>query len=113
MRIFEQGQIVRVPFPYTDKTTRQHRPALVISRTAVGDRQTLLWVVMITSAENRGWPGDYDIGPAYRDIGLPARSVIRTSKIATVEMRHAEPVGKISSTLLERVAQTIAGILGR
>lgn len=32
MPTFEQGEVVRVPFPYTDRETRQHRPALVVSR---------------------------------------------------------------------------------
>ena len=31
MPSFEQGDIVRVPFPYTDRSTRQWRPALVVS----------------------------------------------------------------------------------
>lgn len=53
---FEPGDVVRVPFPYTDRNTRQHRPALVVSQGGVGEEQALLWVVMITSAENRPWP---------------------------------------------------------
>lgn len=31
------GDVVRVPFPYTDRPIRQHRPALVISRGGIGD----------------------------------------------------------------------------
>ncbi|MGO4263873.1 type II toxin-antitoxin system PemK/MazF family toxin, partial [Lysobacter sp. TAB13] len=55
---FSQGDVIRVPFPYTDRNTRQHRPALVVSHGGVGEGEGLLWVVMITSAENRSWPGD-------------------------------------------------------
>ena len=55
---FEQGDVVRVPFPYTDKAARQHRPALVVSTGGIGENEGLLWVVMITSADNRPWPGD-------------------------------------------------------
>jgi mRNA interferase MazF len=50
---FEQGQVVRVPFPYTDRERRQHRPALVVSDGPVGENASLLWVAMITSAQNR------------------------------------------------------------
>jgi len=32
MPTFEQGDVVRVAFPYTDRETRQHWPALVLSR---------------------------------------------------------------------------------
>lgn len=41
MPIFEQGDIVRVPFPYTDRDTRQRRPALVVS-SAIGEGAALL-----------------------------------------------------------------------
>ena len=47
---FEQGDIVRVPFPYTDRSTRQRRPALVISAGGLGEDRRLIWVAMITSA---------------------------------------------------------------
>jgi AbrB family looped-hinge helix DNA binding protein len=70
MANFEPWDIVRVPFPYTDRPVRQRRPALVI---AAGDLQTaygLLWLAMITSEAHRDWPGDVvisDLGGA----GLP------------------------------------------
>jgi mRNA interferase MazF len=72
MASFEQGDVIRVPFPYTDRATRQHRPALVISRGGIGENGALLWVMMITSAENRPWPGDIPFGDAYGRAGLPA-----------------------------------------
>jgi mRNA-degrading endonuclease toxin of MazEF toxin-antitoxin module len=58
MPTFKQGDVVKVPFPYTDRSTRQSRPALVVSTGGIEAAHGLLWVVMITSAENRGWPGD-------------------------------------------------------
>ncbi len=48
--IFEQGCISPRSFPYTDRSVRQDRPALVISDGSVGDANRFLWVVMITSA---------------------------------------------------------------
>lgn len=90
---FEQGDVVRVPFPYTDRATRQHRPALVISDWPIGEKGALLWVMMITSAENRPWPGDIAFGAGFVAAGLPAPSVIRPCKIATIEARFAEKLG--------------------
>lgn len=105
MASFEQGSIIRVPFPYTDRPVRQHRPALVISDGGTGDQNALLWVLMITSAENRPWPGDVPFGEGYAAAGLPVRSVVRTSKIATIEARHAQRIGSMEpATLLEVVA---------
>jgi mRNA interferase MazF len=103
MALFEQGDVVRVPFPYTDRSTRQRRPALVVSRGGLGEDRRLLWVAMITSAENRSWADDVPFGETYADAGLPAPSVIRPCKLATIESDHAEKVGRVNGDLLERV----------
>ena len=110
MPIFEQGDIVRVPFPYTDRDTRQRRPALVVSNRSVGEDGALLWVVMITSAENRAWPGDVQIRD-HVDAGLPAPSVVRTVKIATIEVQRAETIGKVAAPTRIAVMQRIGAII--
>lgn len=107
MPTFEQGDVIRVPFPYTDRPVRQHRPALVISRGGIGDEQQLLWVLMITSADNRRWPGDVDLEGSYADAGLPAPSIIRTAKIATIESAHAGRIGMINEDLLGQVLDLV------
>lgn len=109
MPTFEQGDVVRVPFPYTDRTTRQRRPALVISSREIGDRGSLVWVLMITSADNRAWPADVAFGPTYADAGLPAPSVVRTAKIATIEASAAERIGRVDPQMLSRIRDTVAG----
>jgi len=83
MAIFRQGDVIKVPFPYTDRPTRQSRPALVVSAGGIEDAHGLLWVVMITSAENRGWPGDVPVHNLAA-AGLPVPSVIRTAKLAAL-----------------------------
>jgi mRNA interferase MazF len=105
---FEPGAIVRVPFPYSDGTTRQHRPALVVASTADG---FLIWVLMVTSEENRGWPGDVPIAD-HAACGLPAPSIIRTAKIATIEAKAAEVRGRTSPEALSEVRRTLGGMLG-
>lgn len=111
MLSFEQGDVVRVPFPYTDRSTRQRRPALVISRGGVGDQAALVWVLMITSADNRAWPGDISIGPDYADCGLPAPSVIRTAKIATIDAASAQAVGRIQADLMQRIKAAVGDLI--
>jgi mRNA interferase MazF len=109
---FERGDVVRVPFPYTDRSTRQHRPALVVSNGAIGEDGALLWVVMITSAENRSWPEDVPLGQDFARAGLPAPSVIRPCKLATIEARHAQRLGQIPPQHLARVLSTIRRYIG-
>lgn len=107
-----QGDVVRVPFPYTDRNTRQHRPALVVSNGAIGEGDALLWVVMITSAENRPWVGDVSLGRFYQEAGLPAPSVIRPVKIATIEAAQAQKLGRLNPSLMAEVADQLKKHLG-
>jgi mRNA interferase MazF len=111
MASFRQGDVIKVPFPYTDRATRQSRPALVVSIGSIEENHRLLWVAMITSAENRGWPGDVTVNDL-EQAGLPAPSVIRTAKIATIEVSDATRLGKISATLLKQVINKIGRELG-
>lgn len=103
MPTFKQGDVVKVPFPYTDRATRQSRPALVVSSGGLEEAHGLLWVVMITSAENRRWPSDVVVAQLEK-AGLPAPSVIRPAKIATIEAADATKLGRISTALLKQVA---------
>jgi mRNA interferase MazF len=111
MPAFRQGDVVKVPFPYTDRATRQFRPALVVSSGGIEDAHGLLWVLMITSAENRAWPGDVPV----RNLdaaGLPVASVIRTAKIATIDAADAAKLGRVPAELFRQVAKRLARILG-
>jgi len=92
MTNFETWDIVKVPFPYTDRPVRQRRPALVIAAGELENAHGLLWLAMITSAANRGWPGDVPVSNL-RVAGLPAASVVRPAKLATIEARDAGRLG--------------------
>lgn len=96
MPTFEQGDVIKVPFPYTDRATRQSRPALVISTRRLEELHGLLWVVMITSAENRRWPDDIPVADL-KTAGLPVPSLIRCAKIATIDASHATKLGQVSA----------------
>lgn len=111
MPTFSRGDVVKVPFPCTDRATRQSRPALVVSTAGLEDNHSLLWVLMITSAENRGWPGDVDISNLVA-AGLPVASVIRTAKIATIESVDAARLGRVSAAVLKKVGQQIGKLTG-
>ena len=71
----------------------------------------LLWVVMITSAQNRGWPGDVPVSHLAA-AWLPVLSVIRTAKIATIAAADAAKLGAVALALLRRVADCLARELG-
>ena len=96
------GTVVSVPFPHTGTETRQRRPALVIARAGPEEEPFLLWALMITSAAHRPWLGDVPV-PDPAAIGLLIASVIRTAKVATIEIARAEPLGTIDPKTLSAV----------
>lgn len=106
MNPFEVWDVVKVPFPYTNRPIQKHRPALVIVRTRSRELPELLWVLMITSRENRGWPGDLEIHDL-QATGLPHPSVIRSAKIATIDADSAERIGRIPEKEREPVRRVI------
>jgi mRNA interferase MazF len=110
MPIFEPWDIIKVPFPYTDRPVRQRRPALVVAATALQAEHGRLWVLMITSAENRGWQGDVSVSDLTHS-GLPAESVVRTAKIATIDAKDAERIGSLPLTDRIAVETRILGAL--
>jgi mRNA interferase MazF len=112
MPIFEPWDIIKVPFPYTDRPVRQRRPALVVAATALQAEHGLLWVLMITSAENRGWQGDVSISDLTHS-GLSAESVVRTAKIATIEAKDAERIGRLPLIDRKAVEARVHGELAR
>lgn len=111
-RSFEPGEIVRVPFPYTDRSTRQRRPALIVSDRRLGNPGSLVWVLMITALENAGWPGDLPISEPRPQTGLPIPSVIRTAKIASVDAGDLDSLGHVSSPTLDAVRRELKQTLG-
>ena len=106
MPTFEPGDVIKVPFPYADRATRQSRPALVVSTARLEDLHGLLWVIMITSAENRGWPDDVPVANLAM-AGLPVPSLIRSAKIATIDVSDASKLGRVSAVQLRRVTRTL------
>lgn len=109
MPTFEQGDVIKVPFPYTDRATRQSRPALVISAPRLEELHGLLWVVMITSAENRRWPDDVPVADL-KMAGLPVPSLIRSAKIATIDASDATQLGRVAPDQLRLVMRLVQAL---
>jgi mRNA interferase MazF len=70
MTSFEAGDIIVVDYPHVETSQLRRRPSLVISTKPVGPDGLVLWAVMITSADNKRWPGDVVIAD-HAALGLP------------------------------------------
>jgi mRNA interferase MazF len=84
--VLTSWQVVRVPFPFTDRQAVKNRPALVLSDASAFNAPAGHAVMaMITSTENAPWPLDcpiLDLAMA----GLPAPSKVRF-KLFTLDQR--------------------------
>jgi mRNA interferase MazF len=104
--------IVVVPFPYADRLAEKRRPALVVSADAFNRKHGLLWVAMITSADNPRWDGDIPVAANAR-TGLPAPSAIRAAKIATIEPgRVVRVAGRIDGKMAAAVSKELVETVG-
>ena len=81
---FEQFDVVKVPFPFTDRAATKNRPALVLSQSVFNNAADHSVLVMITSAIN-DWPLDCPIQDI-KAAGLPVPSRIRF-KLFTLDNR--------------------------
>ena len=100
-----------VPFPNADRLAEKRRPALVISNRKLAIHG-LVWVAMITSADNEPWSSDIPI-PDLTRAGLPAPSVVRSAKIACIEPgRIDRRIGRLDKAAAKTVSQKLRGFLG-
>jgi mRNA interferase MazF len=85
---FAPGDVVVVPFPYTDALAEKRRPVVVVSSPLLQRDHGLVWLVMITST-SKGWRGDVPITDL-EAAGLPVRCVVRPAKIATASVQRIQ-----------------------
>ena len=109
---FDRGAVVRVPFPFTDRTATKNRPALVLSAAAEFNVPAGHSVMaMITSAANPPWPLDCEITDLAA-AGLPAPSRVRF-KLFTLDHRLVRgQLGALAATDSGHVDDALSRLLG-
>ncbi|MCW3124773.1 MAG: type toxin-antitoxin system PemK/MazF family toxin [Bacteroidetes bacterium] len=104
--MYQRGDIVLVPFPFTDLTSTKRRPALVISNDLVNNTGDLI-IVMITSQDKKDFL-QIEIDSANITPNLPKKSYVRYHKITIVDSSLVVAlISKADETLLEQVKQKI------
>ncbi len=83
---YSRGDVVLVPFPFTDLTTQKQRPALVISSNQFNSSSADVILVGITSQIPRDLAqSDYRLTPdEQQKAGLPRPSMIKSAKVVTL-----------------------------
>ncbi len=96
MNEYQAGDVIVVPFPFTDLAIAKKRPAVVLSSGDFVGRTNNVLCAMITTAGNSSWPFDVSIRDL-ANVGLSQPCVIR-QKLFTLDTRlvlkHKGQLGK-------------------
>ncbi len=108
---FEAGDVVLVPFPFTDLTASKTRPALVISRGSYneGSRDVVLLGMTsnLTNAAHSILVDDGDLS----DGTLAATSRVKVDKIVSLEQRLVrKTVASLDPATLQRVMRELLSL---
>lgn len=109
---YKRFEVVRVPFPFTDKDASKNRPALVLSDALAFNAPAGHSVMaMITSAIHSDWPLDCVVRNL-QAAGLPAPSKVRF-KLFTLDHRlvHGK-LGELDAHDAAQVQQALSQLLG-
>jgi len=100
-----RGDIVLVPFPFTDLTGQKRRPALVVSPDGF-DPEDLVLCAITSRVPGRLLPWDVSLDTQDLAEGqLPRPSLVRVGKLFT--MHHALIVGRFGSIRPQKLADVL------
>jgi mRNA interferase MazF len=86
--MYKQGDIVLVPFPFTDLSGEKVRPALILSKKEFGDDVTVCFISSIIPKKisvSEFFVKDTD--KSFKNTGLKTSSIIKVNKMATLEKK--------------------------
>lgn len=111
MTAYERGDIVLVPFPFTDQTTTKKRPAVVISSNRYNNTSPDIVIMAVTSQTEK----IYGIGECliknWKDAGLLKPSSIKPA-ISTIEQRLVlKKLGRLSPEDLTSMDKALKELL--
>lgn len=102
---YQQGDIVLIPYPYTDLSGSKQRPAVIVSRESANKGNYI--VAKITSVI-RSDAFSFQISPSDIDRELKSKSEVRTNELFTVsESIIIKKFGSFKRPPLERLLSRI------
>lgn len=111
---FNRGEVVLVPFPFTDLSTQKQRPALVISSKDFNDASSDAILLAITSQIPReSQPSDYQLSPEeQRKAGLPRPYLVKAGKVVTLSQALVrKTVGRVPEETVDRIVKKLVSIV--
>jgi mRNA interferase MazF len=107
---FKRGDIVLVPFPFTDLSSAKQRPALVVSSDALNSTSDDVLVAAITSQIPVNLTAEEFMNPSgdLAACGLPKPSIVRLAKLAALHRQLVvKRIGSMPEPVLRRILEQI------
>lgn len=111
---YKRGDVVLVPFPFTDLTGIKQRPAVVISSDAFNDVREDVLIAAITSQVPGGLKPDEFLLPAagLSAGGLVKPSMVKLLKLVSLHQRLiVKRIGHLPETTTENIIEQIRKLL--
>ena len=111
---FNRGDVVLVPFPFTDLTTQKQRPALVISSNAFNSSSPDVILLGITSQIPRDVAqSDYYLtSDEQQRAGLPKPSIVKGAKVVTLSQSLIrKAIGRLPVQPVDQVVTKLEAII--
>jgi len=100
--MYKKGDIILVPFPFTDLSSSKVRPAVIVSEDNVNGDDII--VVFVSSRQNEHLRKHDILIKKSEKNGLKTDSIIKTGKIATLEKRIIlGEIGAMDARLLQEI----------
>ena len=106
----KRGDVVLIPFPYTDQSGSKRRPALILSTDSYNIRREDIIVAPITGNLATGQPDDTALTD-WSSAGLLKPSVVKGILGTVQQTLVVRVLGKLSTADLRKVEQTFANAL--
>jgi mRNA interferase MazF len=112
---FDRGDVVLVPFPFTDLTTQKQRPGLVMSSKSFNDSSADAILLAITSqVPAELLDTDYRLSvDEQQKGGLPKPSVVKAAKVVTLSQALIrKPLGRLPAGTVDQIVRKLVSVIG-
>ena len=112
--IFSRGDVVLVPFPFTDLTAQKQRFALVISSNNFNAHSADIILLGITSqVEGDPAQGDYNLtSDEQQKAGLPKPSAVKAAKVVTLNQSLIrKTIGRLPAPTVDHIVAKLDAVI--
>ena len=115
MTDYNPGDVVLIPFPFTDVSTVKQRPAIILSSTAFNHRHQDASLAAITSHAPEVLTSDEYLcnDNEQQEAGLPKPSMVKVGKIVTLDQRlMRKQLGHLPAAGQQKLIDIVLTIFG-